>query len=142
MTDQTLNTVQVTHRFSASAERVFDAWLEPKTAGKFLFATPTGQMVRVEIDARIGGAFCFTDRRDGEDIDHVGRYEAIERPKRLAFTFTVPKFTTEETRVVIDITPLASGCELILTHEGVLPDFAERTVGGWTMILGRLAEVL
>jgi uncharacterized protein YndB with AHSA1/START domain len=142
MTDETRAEVRVSHRFSASAERVFDAWLDPKTAGAWLFATPTGQMVRVEIDARVGGAFCFTDRRDGEDIDHVGHYEVIERPKRLVFTFGVPKFSAEVTRVSLDIVTLDTGCELTLTHTGVLPDYAERTVGGWTMILNRLAANL
>ena len=142
MTDEARAEVRVTHSFSASAERVFDAWLDPKKAGAWLFATPTGEMVRVEIDARVGGAFCFTDRRDGEDIDHVGHYEVIDRPHRLVFTFSVPKFSAEVTRVSLDIVALESGCELTLTHTGVLPDYAERTVGGWTMILNALAANL
>ena len=131
--------VLVTHRFSASAERVFDAWLDPAKAGRFLFATPQGRMVRAEIDARVGGSFVFTDRRDGEDIEHKGQYLEIDRPRRLVFTFAVPKFSAEVTRVTIDITPQDSGCELTLTHEGVLPDYAERTRSGWKMILETLA---
>ncbi len=47
--------VRVTRRFDASAERVFDAWLGPAKASRFLFATPAGQMVRADIDARVGG---------------------------------------------------------------------------------------
>ena len=42
--------IQVTRRFDASAERVFDAWLNPATVGQWLFATEGGQMVRVGID--------------------------------------------------------------------------------------------
>jgi len=72
-------TVQVSHRFSASAEPVFDAWLDPQKAGKFLFAIPKGQMVRVEIDGRVGGKFCFVDRRDNEDIEHIGEYLEVVR---------------------------------------------------------------
>ena len=131
--------VRVTRRFGASAERVFDAWLDPKTAGRWLFATPTGQMVRVEIDARVGGRFIFVDRRNGEDIEHRGEYLEIDRPRRLVFTFAVPKYSRETTRVSIDIAPRDSGCELTLTHEGVLPEYADRTKAGWTEILGRLA---
>ena len=37
-------TVQVTRTFDASPERVFDAWLNPEMARRFLFATPTGQI--------------------------------------------------------------------------------------------------
>jgi uncharacterized protein YndB with AHSA1/START domain len=135
-------TVRVTHRFTASAERVFDAWLDPGKAGKFLFATPTGQMVRVEIDARVGGAFCFVDRRDGEDVEHTGEYVEIDRPRRLVFTFVVPKYSKERTRVTIEIVPAGPGCELTLTHEGVLPDYANSTQAGWTGILDALAATL
>ena len=142
MTADPRATVRVTHRFSQSPERVFDAWLDPTKARKFLFATPAGQMVRAEIDARVGGKFVFVDRRGGEDIEHTGEYLEIDRPRRLVFSFAVPKFSTERTRVVVEIAPAGTGCELTLTHEGVLPDYAERTRGGWTMILDGLAAAL
>lgn len=135
-------TVRVTKRFSASAERVFDAWFDRDKVYKWLFATKTGRMVRVEIDARVGGSFLIVDRRDGEDVEHVGEYLEIERPQRLVFTFRVPKYSQENTRVTVDIVPVGSGCELTLTHEGVLPDYASRTENGWTGILEGLAETL
>jgi uncharacterized protein YndB with AHSA1/START domain len=142
MTSDARPILRVTHRFDASAERVFDAWLDPKTAGRWLFATATGQMVRVEIDARVGGQFVFVDRRDGEDVEHRGEYLDIDRPRRLVFTFGVPKYSREMTRVCIDIVPRETGCELTLTHEGALPEYADRTKAGWTEILGRLAANL
>lgn len=142
MKHETPATVTISRRFSASPERVFDAWLEPGTAGKWLFATPTGQMVRVEIDARVGGRFVFTDRRDGEDIDHVGEYLAIDRPHRLVFTFGVPKFSAAYTRVSVEIHALDNGCELTLTHEGVLAAYADRTESGWRTLLDSLSAVL
>jgi uncharacterized protein YndB with AHSA1/START domain len=49
-------TVTVSRRFKASPERVFDAWLDPAMARLFLFATPTGQVVRADIDAMRGWA--------------------------------------------------------------------------------------
>jgi uncharacterized protein YndB with AHSA1/START domain len=129
-------------RLDAAPERVFDAWLDPARAGKFLFATATGRMVRVAIDARVGGRFAFVDRRDGEDVEHVGGYLEIDRPRRLVFTFAVPKFSAQATRVAIDIVPAGSGCTLTLAHEGVLPDYADRTEVGWTGILDGLAGAL
>jgi uncharacterized protein YndB with AHSA1/START domain len=142
MTGERRATVRVRHRFSQSAQRVFDAWLDPAKAAKFLFATATGQMVRTEIDARVGGRFVFVDRRDGEDIEHVGEYLEVDRPRRLVFRFAVPKFSAEFTRVIVEIAPSGDGCELTLTHEGVLPDYTSRTEGGWKMILEGLAAAL
>jgi uncharacterized protein YndB with AHSA1/START domain len=141
MTVEPAGSIRISRLFEASAERVFDAWLDPKKAGKWLFATPTGQIVRVEIDARVGGSFVIT-RRDGDDVEHVGKYLEIDRPRRLVFGFSVPKFSAQETRVTIDILPLPTGCELTLTHEGVLPEWLERSKEGWGKILEGLAENL
>jgi uncharacterized protein YndB with AHSA1/START domain len=136
-------TVQVTRKFSASAERVFDAWLDPTIASKWLFATPTGKMVKVKIDARVGGSYLIVEQRDGVDVEHVGEYLEIERPHRLVFTLKVPKYSPENTKLTIEIRALDSGgCELTLTHEDVLPDYIASTTSGWNTILNQLDAML
>jgi uncharacterized protein YndB with AHSA1/START domain len=134
--------VSVSRRFSAPAEQVFDGWILPEQAGKWLFATPTGKIVRVEIDARVGGQFAIADQRNGEDVEHVGRYVEIDRPRRLVFEFAVPKYSPLFTRVTIDIAPREGGCELSLMCEDVLLEWAEPTRQGWTMLLGSLARIV
>jgi uncharacterized protein YndB with AHSA1/START domain len=135
-------TVSVSRGFDARAEIVFDAWFDAAHAGRWLFATPSGDMVRATIDARVGGTFIFIDRRDGEDVAHTGEYLAIERPQHLAFDFAVPQYSPDITRVSIDIVPRPSGCELTLTHQGVAPEYAERAAAGWRSILDGLAATL
>jgi uncharacterized protein YndB with AHSA1/START domain len=131
--------VRVSRRFAAAAERVFDAWLDVDQMSRWLFATPSGVMVHAEVDPRVGGRFLFTERRDGVDVEHHGLYVEIDRPRRLAFDFTVPIASDEPTRVIIEVRPDGEGCELTLTHQGVLAEYAERTQGGWTMILANQA---
>ncbi len=134
--------------FAAPAERVFDAWLDPVAARRWLFATPEGQMVRCDIDARVGGGFTITERRKMPaqpqelDVAHVGKYREIARPRRLVFEFSVPQFSKESTVVTVEIAAHGPSCELTLTHEGVLPEWAEKTREGWTMLLGGLAASL
>jgi uncharacterized protein YndB with AHSA1/START domain len=124
----------VKHRFAASAERVYDAWLDPAKVRRFLFTTATGEIARCELDVRVGGRFSIVDRRNGEEILHEGRYLELNRPTRLVFTLRVPKYSSEEDRVTIEIEPLAQGCELTLTTE--TPDaWAEDTARGWSTIL-------
>ena len=135
-------TVHVTRRFGMAPERVFDAWLDPQLAGKWLFATPKGEMVRVEIDARVGGRFIFVDRRDGEDVEHTGEYLEIDRPRRLVFTFLVPKFSKECSRVTVEVLPFTTGCDVVLTHKNVLLEYANRTEAGWIEILDGLSAAL
>jgi uncharacterized protein YndB with AHSA1/START domain len=136
--------VRVVRRIRANAERVFDAWLDPAQASKWLFATETGQMVRAETEPRVGGKFTFTDRRNGEDVEHTGEYLEIVRPRRLVFTFGLPKVSPHFDRVTIDIVPQGATCELTLTHE-MKPEWAEyagRTEAGWAKILAGLAASL
>jgi uncharacterized protein YndB with AHSA1/START domain len=141
-TSEVPGAITITRRFDHPIERVFDAWLDPAKACKFLFATPTGQMVRVEIDARVGGAFNITERRDGEDVEHVGSYLEINRPRRLVFSFGVPKYSKLMTRVSIDLQPLPSGCELTLTQEGTPLEWVEASREGWGKIVDGLATSL
>jgi uncharacterized protein YndB with AHSA1/START domain len=134
--------IVVTRAFSASAERVFDAWLTPEITRRWLFTLDDSEVIRCEIDARVGGKFEIIDKRDsGEfkgEIRHIGEYLEIDRPRRLVFTFGVPQFDPNMTRVEIDIVAKGSGCELTLTHHGVPADWREQTTGGWTMLLKNL----
>jgi uncharacterized protein YndB with AHSA1/START domain len=146
--------VRVTHRYNVSAERVFDAWLTPAQAGRFLFATRTGNVLHCEIDPRVGGSFMVTDRRPNADGDesffeaqHRGVYVEISRPHRLAFDFSVEPFATNTTRVTIDVVPMGPTiCDLVLTHDlGHSADAhanQERTRQGWTNMLKQLDKVL
>jgi uncharacterized protein YndB with AHSA1/START domain len=124
----------VVQRYDVSCERVFDAWLDVKCLAKFAFGPGVReeQIVRLGIDARVGGTFSFTVRRGGHEIEFNGQYLAIERPSRLAFTWRLGR--DEAPRPVqIDIRRVDTGCELTLTGEP-----APR----WTEILQNLVRVL
>jgi uncharacterized protein YndB with AHSA1/START domain len=144
MTTNDTISLTVKKQFKQSPERVFDAWLDPDSARHWLFATETGEMVRADIDPRVGGGFNFVDRRDGEDIEHVGRYLEIDRPRRLVFSFSVPKYSSEPATVTIEIAADQGGAALTLTQEmdASLAEFKKQTVEGWTTILGELAARL
>jgi len=147
MSNKTVS-VRVVRRFKASPERVFDAWLDPNTARRFLFTDANGEVIRCEIEPRVGGKFLIVDRRTSGDskytgdIEHTGEYLEIDRPHRLVFTFNVPRYTPLATRVSIEILPIRDGCELSLTHTGVLPEYEKDTNAGWNLILDGLAGIL
>src|SRR5262245_35591390 len=128
-----MTSVVLTHRFAASAERVYDAWLDPAKIRNFLFTTATGNIVRCELDARAGGKYAIVDRRNGGDVLHEGTYLALKRPWRIVFTLRVPSYSPEEGGVTIELAPLAEGCELKLTAEAA-DEWAEDTRRGWAMI--------
>jgi len=146
--------VRATYRYNVPAAKVFDAWLTPAQAGRFLFATRTGNILACEIEPEVGGSFTVTDRRPNADGDesffeaqHRGVYVEIERPTRLAFDFSVEPYSDAATRVTLDFVPLGvSITELVLAHNlGVGKDAKaneERTRQGWANMLEQLNKVL
>lgn len=136
-------TVGVTRRMNASAERVFDAWLDPDRIGGWMFGPNVRdeKVVRIEVDPRVGGRFSFVVLRNGAEIDHIGEYLAIERPRLLAFTWGIAPNPADGSRVTVEITPVGDECDVTVRHE--IPrewaDYAERTRQGWGTMLEALA---
>ncbi|WP_018267007.1 SRPBCC family protein [Methylosinus sp. LW4] len=131
----------ITRRFAAPPALLFDAWLDPKAVGGWLFRTPNGQSAHVEIDARVGGGFAIHEQRGEILATHFGEYLEIERPSRLVFTLGMQR-DGASTRIEIDIRPDGAGSLLTLTHyltpEAATKSFAFRA--GWTGILEGLAR--
>jgi uncharacterized protein YndB with AHSA1/START domain len=136
--------ISASRRFDQSPERVFDAWLDPGSAGEWLFATSEGEMERVEIDPRVGGSLTIVERRGEQQVWHHGRYVEIDRPRRLAFRFSTDPEDPNPSLVTVGVAPEGDGCRLTLTHdmEAKWADGADHIRHGWETILGNLASAL
>jgi len=137
--------IQVNRRINASAERVFDAWLDPAMIGRFMFGPHLRDehVVSLTNEPYVGGEFHYKVMRGGALIDHTGTYREIDRPRRLVFTWGVDQEQGDLSVVTIEIVAHGGACELTLTHK-LHPDwseYAERTQAGWTKIVGDLAAV-
>jgi uncharacterized protein YndB with AHSA1/START domain len=127
--------IRVTRRFRASPQRVFDAWLDPEAAGRWLFATAAQPMTDVAIDARVGGVFRFAAGGGGEVTEHTGQYLEIVPHRRLVFTLSMADRPAAVTRVTVEVVPRRTGCELTVVHERVPRERAQQTEGRWTGML-------
>lgn len=139
-------TVRAERRFAVVPERLFDAWLDPALISQWMFgpALRDEQVLRIEVDGRVGGTFSFLVRRDGEALNYVGRYLLINRPRRLVFTWGIEGQSEDQSRVMVDFLPVTGGCDLALTHD-LHPrwaDEAARLHAGWIDMLDRLAALL
>ena len=131
-------TVLLARRIDALPERVFDAFLDPqKVATWMLASSPDDEIASVAIDPRVGGTFSFLVRRQGHEVDHIGGYVEIDRPRRLGASS--PGIGT---LVTLDFAPAGTGTELRLTHEGVPEDQARRTEDGWSKIIQAIANTV
>lgn len=133
--------VRVTRRYGARPERVFDAWVDPSVAGRWLFATALHPARCLEMDARKGGSFRFLDRTNGADVVRTGVYVEIDRPRQIVFTLGAGR-RRRASRVIARISRLGSGCELRLTHENLPSEQARAAEGRWLGMLYGLGEAL
>lgn len=136
--------VRAIRYFEAAPERVFDAWLVPRVLGQWMFGPHVRQenVVRLDVDPRVGGRFSLKVERNGEIVDHVGQYLEIERPHRLVFTWAVKGQSDDApSQVHIDIVASSSGCVLTLVHsmDAKWTEYAQRTQDGWNTMLDALA---
>lgn len=121
------------------------AWTEPELLSGWMF----GPVVRDEIilqiqtDPRPGGEFSFLVDRQGQQIDHVGRYLIVEPACRLHFTWAIGEIKPDDSVVRIELNPIASGCHVRLEHE-MHPDWADyvdRCRESWGKMLASLARL-
>jgi uncharacterized protein YndB with AHSA1/START domain len=142
---------RASRRFGATAEQLFDAWLNPAMVRGWLTSALRGMglpwhVKTIEIDPRVGGQFIFTDERGHVEARHWGTYLELDRPRRIVFTWIVdPKDEADPSRVTLMIEPDDEGCVATLVHEidARWVEFLSKTESGWNLLLqsaGRLAE--
>lgn len=138
--------VRLERAWEAPIEDVFDAWLDPATLARWMFgpAVRDEELVHLQVDPRVGGRFSFLVRRAGVEFDHVGSYLAIDRPRRLAFTWDVGHARDDGSAIELDLTTEGGQTRLALVH--ILPpeaaDYADRTRAGWMRMLAMLGRVV
>lgn len=137
---------KVTHHFKAPAERVFDAWLDPTMVRSWMsLPSPvlgTMDVRRIEIDARVGGRFTFSDMRKGGEAVHWGFYREIDRPRRLVFSWFTSEEEEEEDSSVVTLTiePTEEGCVATIVHSmnEQWAEYVKQTEKGWDSLLSQI----
>lgn len=140
-TATTTPVVRVQRTFTASPERVFDAWLDPKAMAQVMRPGPDGSADVVN-DPRVGGRFLITVMGK-TTYPHTGEYLVIDRPKKLVFTWYSKGTDLAKSTVTIELKPAAGGgTDLTLTHVGLPEKNIESHTGGWTAIVSALQGVV
>lgn len=133
--------LSLSRRFDATPERLFDAFVEPETASKWLFTTKTSK-TQYELDARVGGSYRITRRRGDKEYVAVGKYLEVDRPRRLVFTFGMPQFAADFDTVIAEVEPAEGGSILTLTQGGMRPGYDKSTEKGWSKMFDMLHAAL
>lgn len=134
---------RASHAFATSCERVFDAWLDPAMIRRW-FGPGLGPVTIAEVQPRVGGRFAIVQRRGKDDVAHGGRYEELDRPRRLSFTWEVPPGSRERSRVLVALSGEGDGCRCDVAHEmdAQWREFVPRSAQAWAKMLEAMATAL
>jgi uncharacterized protein YndB with AHSA1/START domain len=138
--------LELSHRFSAPRDDVFDAWINPEVLKRWWAAAPTWQTPLAEVDAREGGTYRLSMRTDEGKVHTVaGEFTEIRAPERLVYTWAwepsagSPRSEREQTLVAVDFIEDGDGTVVRLTHSGFADDETRGMhAQGWEGVLANL----
>ncbi|MFF2371361.1 SRPBCC domain-containing protein [Agromyces sp. NPDC058110] len=132
--------VTVSRRIAASADRLFDAWLDPSALAVWMRRDGSEPSTAV-IDPRVGGAFAITMNDPEGAFLHGGTYTVIDRPRRLEFTWRSDATHQTDSVVRVSFEPDGDATVVEVRHEQ-LPDAlaVQLHTGGWTEIMSGFAR--
>jgi uncharacterized protein YndB with AHSA1/START domain len=134
-------TVTVRREIDASAEELFDAWLDPDAMAQWM--RPNGiESTTAVVDARVGGAYEITMGHRSGPLFTWGIYQEIDRPRRLVFTWSARGALEPPSLVTVEFKRRGRLTEVIVTHEQ-LPghDQIAPVNAGWSQAIERLVEL-
>ena len=130
--------VVVRRSIAASAEELFDAWLDPEALAIWMRPGAGIHKTQAAVEARVGGRFEINMHAESGVIPHSGVYQVIDRPRRLVFTWFSPHTGERDSLVTVDFLPRGKQTEVIVTHEQLPEAKREAHHGGWTRALEKL----
>jgi uncharacterized protein YndB with AHSA1/START domain len=131
-----LTGITVARTIRASAEELFDVWMDPKSPGGPWFGAE-----RVILNPVVDGLFYLAVKHEGRTWPHYGRFLQIHRPRRVEYTWVSEATKGIESVVAVTFEPVGDETAITLSHSGVPDDEMGREhEEGWAWMLSVLAE--
>jgi uncharacterized protein YndB with AHSA1/START domain len=142
--------LELSHRFAAPREKVFEAWTHPEVLKRWWAAAPTWETPLAEVDPREGGSYRLSMRTDTGEVHTVrGEYKEVRPPERLAYTWSweegpEPALAgSENTLVLVEFIEDGDGTLVKITHRGFTSEqIREMHVHGWQAVLANLERTV
>ena len=131
---------------AAPPARVFQALTDPVQARQW-GSNPQFEITLWEMNTRPGGKWRFISKEKGSgpsaynvsEFDHHGEIREIDPPRLLVYTWFANFHEDPKRKTVVrwDLTPIATGTRLKLTHSGLAqePKARKDYAGGWPGML-------
>ena len=144
MTAESGYTVRIERTFAAAAEDVFDAWTNPEVMRRWFHCAHDWETPEAEVDLRVGGRVRIVMRQpDGSEAEASGEYTLIDRPSRLAMTWTFQDDPSNEQLIELSFSASEGGTTVVLTNSGISTDGRRDAQDwGWNGCLDQLERAL
>ena len=130
--------ITVNRTIPASAEKIYDVWIDPKSPGG-----PWHGAERVIFNPVVDGLYYLAIKHEGRIWPHYGRFTKMERPRLVEFTWMSEGTKGAESVVTVTLQPRGDQTDVTLRHAGVPDDeLGHQHKEGWTWILNALADAL
>lgn len=138
-----MNDLKVRRSIPATAERLFEAWTQPKYLKKW-WGPENAICHEAEIDLRVGGHYRIGNQfADGKIIWISGTFEEIVFPYKLVYSWRVEPNPSSQERVTVCFEPGEGQTEVIVLHERIETEtILKAHEAGWHHCLVGLVEYL
>ena len=120
MTEDVGHVVRIERSFNAPAEDVFDAWTSPEVMRRWLHPGSDWGTPVAEVDLRVGGKVRVVMRRpDGTQAEARGQYTLLDRPRRLAMTWTFDDDPSNEQLIELSFSESQGSTTVLLVNSRI-----------------------
>jgi len=142
--EEAARVVRIERTFDAPAEDVFDAWTSEEVIRRWFRPARGWQEPSAEVDLRVGGKVRVVMRDpDGEPVGAGGEYTLIERPHKLAFTWTFDDDPSNQQMIELEFME-RDGVTTVLFVNSDISDRERRDsqYEGWSTCFDEIQRVL
>jgi uncharacterized protein YndB with AHSA1/START domain len=144
VSEDSAQVVRIERTFDAPAEDVFDAWTSPEVIRRWFKPGQGWGEASAEVDLRVGGAVRVVMRDpDGNDVGAGGEYTLIERPRRLAFTWTFDDDPSNQQMIELEFNERDGATTVLFVNSDISnEERRDSQYDGWRACLDNMERVL
>jgi uncharacterized protein YndB with AHSA1/START domain len=144
VTDDSAQVVRIERTFDAPAEDVFDAWTSAEVIGRWFRPGRGWGEASADVDLRLGGMIRVVMRDpDGAEVSAQGEYTLIDRPNKLAFTWTFDDDPSNQQMIELEFTEQDGATTVVFVNGNISQEERrDQQYEGWQACFDNMEAVV
>lgn len=138
-----MNAVALSVLLDTSPEKVWAAWTQREFIMHWFGSDPNGTVIEANMNVQLGGLYTVTFRdNDGTEHTCMGKYEQVNKPFELSFTWEWKSEPGQVSKVSIELVPSDGKTLMKFSHTELGENSAHQYEEGWKRTFQKLAIAL